>query len=178
MTYLKNTPQEDRSFKSLWENINPFGNPTIIRMLTVAHGVFCLIDIGDAITRAFIKGGGNFNGIEFFLRLNIVGIGRFSVSLFQEGKIYYKYVSEYLKSDFYAAQILIIQKYISELKGLAEYYDDKLLISTAYDLQNKYSALESFIASGQLVEKRMPKGFNFSYLKTKEDIDNYFLNSK
>lgn len=53
-------------------------------MLTVAHGTFCLIDAGDAVIRGVITGGGYFNVVEFFLRLNIVGIGRLTISLYGE----------------------------------------------------------------------------------------------
>ena len=35
------------------------------RMLTVAHGTFCLVDIGDATIRGFATGGGYFNTAEF-----------------------------------------------------------------------------------------------------------------
>jgi len=55
-------------------------------MLTVAHGTFCMMDLGDATIRAFITGGGTFNVTEFFLRLNIVGVGRFTISLYDEAK--------------------------------------------------------------------------------------------
>ena len=44
-------------------------------MLTIAHGTFCMMDLGDATIRTLISG----NIREFALRLNIIGIGRFSV---------------------------------------------------------------------------------------------------
>ena len=53
-------------------------------MLTVAHGTFCMMDIGDATIRAILAGKGTFNIVEFTLRLNLPGFGRFSVSLFGE----------------------------------------------------------------------------------------------
>ena len=57
-------------------------------MLTVAHGTFCIIDIGDATIRGFEKGKeiGSFNVVEFFMRLNIVGVGRLTISLYGEAK--------------------------------------------------------------------------------------------
>ena len=82
--YFTSTKSEDRSFSSLWKSCEPFSNATVKRMLTVAHGTFCLIDTGDAVARGFVSGGGSFNVAEFAMRLNIVGIGRFTISLYGE----------------------------------------------------------------------------------------------
>ena len=60
----------------MWKKCEPFSNPTVKRMLTVAHGTFCLVDAGDAVGRALVSGGGTFNVVEFVLRLNVVGVGR------------------------------------------------------------------------------------------------------
>ena len=84
--YFSDTPKEERSLKLLWEKCEPFKNPTVKRMLTVAHGTFCVIDVGEATIRSFIAGGGTFNPAEFFMRLNIVGVGRFTISLYGEVK--------------------------------------------------------------------------------------------
>ena len=84
--YFSNTEKADRSFKLMWNTCEPFSNATVKRMLTVAHGTFCVMDIGDATIRGFIAGAGTFNPTEFFLRLNIVGVGRFAISLYGEGK--------------------------------------------------------------------------------------------
>ena len=64
--YYTSTPKENRNGKLLWKTCEPFSNATVKRMLTVAHGTFCLIDIGDASIRAISTGGGNFNVVEFF----------------------------------------------------------------------------------------------------------------
>ena len=55
----------------LWKSCEPFSNATVKRMLTVAHGTFCIIDIGDATIREFEKGIESFNVVEFFMLLNI-----------------------------------------------------------------------------------------------------------
>lgn len=86
MNYLVTTKEESRSASAMWNACEPFSNPTIKRMLTVAHGTFCLLDLGDAAIRGFMTGGGTFNVSEFFLRLNIVGVGRFTISLYGEAK--------------------------------------------------------------------------------------------
>ena len=84
--YFSDTTKEEGSLKLLWEKCKPFKNPTVKRMLTVAHGTFCVIDAGEATIRSFVSGGGTFNPAEFFMRLNIVGVGRFTISLYGEVK--------------------------------------------------------------------------------------------
>lgn len=84
--YFTETSKAEHSFKLMWKKCEPFSNPTVKRMLTVAHGTFCLIDAGEAVGRAFVGGGGTFNVVEFVLRLNVVGVGRFAISLYGETK--------------------------------------------------------------------------------------------
>lgn len=48
--YFLDTPKSEHSFSLMWEKYKPFSNPTIKRMLTVAHETFCLVDVGDAIS--------------------------------------------------------------------------------------------------------------------------------
>ncbi len=82
--YFSNTSREDRSFAGLWKSCEPFSNATVKRMLTVAHGAFCLLDVGEAVGQGFAKGGGYFNVMEFAMRVNLPGLGRFGVSLLGE----------------------------------------------------------------------------------------------
>lgn len=93
-------------------------------MLTVAHGTFCLIDTGDAVVRGFVSGGGSFNVAEFAMRLNIVGIGRFTISLYGEARRGLK--RHALKEDIVVIhrQKIILEDYIEGLNYLAEIYDD------------------------------------------------------
>lgn len=77
--YFSNVSKEDRSFALLWKSCEPFSNATVKRMLTVAHGTFCLVDLGDATIRGFVTGGGYFNVAEFFMCVNIIGVGRFTI---------------------------------------------------------------------------------------------------
>ena len=79
----------------MWISCEPFSNNTVKRMLTVAHGTFCLIDLGDSVVMGFTKGVGSFNAVEFVMRLNIVGLGRFAISLYGEG---YRSISYYNKT--------------------------------------------------------------------------------
>ena len=72
--YYMTVPEKERDFSLLWKSCEPFSNATVKRMLTIAHGTFCLIDIGDASVRGFISGVGSFNVVEFIMRVNIVGV--------------------------------------------------------------------------------------------------------
>lgn len=81
--YFSETPESERSFALMWKKCEPFSNAAIQRILTVAHGTFCLVDVGNAAGKSFVSGGGAFNAVEFVLRLNVVGIGRFAISLWR-----------------------------------------------------------------------------------------------
>lgn len=85
-----------------WVRTLPWKNRTIVRMLTIAHGTFIAVDLGDAAIRAAIKAGeasaatgGTTGGAaealsftkEFILRVNFVGIGRFAVAVYSDGKM-------------------------------------------------------------------------------------------
>lgn len=65
-----------------WQNIIPFNNRTIARMITIASGTFTAIDMADAAIRAAMKSGGNpaVFWAKFALRVNFVGVGRFVVA--------------------------------------------------------------------------------------------------
>jgi len=62
-----------------WANAIPFNNRTIARMITVATGSFVAVDLADASLRSLAQPG-SFSK-KFVLRVNIVGIGRFTVAL-------------------------------------------------------------------------------------------------
>ncbi len=66
-----------------WKNVLPFKNRTIVRMLTIATGTFTAVDLGDAAIRAGAKSGGTAPAfaIEFLLRVNFVGVGRFVLAV-------------------------------------------------------------------------------------------------
>lgn len=170
--YYKDTPKEERSFKKLWEKCEPFSNATVKRMLTVAHGTFCLIDIGDATIRGFSKGTGTFNPCEFFLRLNIVGIGRFTISLYGEVKRGIEIIRRENEIAFAQRERIIVQDYIEGLKTLSHMYDDADLVNFINDFENSDMYKQAFEKSVKLATKReVPESV---ILKNKTDIDNYF----
>lgn len=144
-------------------------------MLTVAHGTFCLVDIGDATIRGFVSGGGNFNPVEFFLRLNIVGVGRFTISLYGEFKREINYHKAEKEALLLNKEKTILENYINALNLLKEIYDDKEYLSLIDDLRNN-EYIQAFIKSSEIAMKRGVPAEKI--LKTKPDIDKYFLPPK
>ena len=175
MKYYSETEKENRSFKMMWEVCEPFKNATVKRMLTVAHGTFCLIDIGDATIRGFATGGGSFNPVEFFLRLNLIGVGRFTISLYGETKREINYHKAKKEAAFAQKEKTILTYYIDGLNTLKELYDDQEYLSFVDDLrQNEY--ITAFAKTVSLAKLRgVPE---LEILTTKETIDEYFLNPK
>lgn len=171
--YFTSTKSEDRSFSSLWKSCEPFSNATVKRMLTVAHGTFCLIDTGDAVARGFVSCGGSFNVAEFAMRLNIVGIGRFTISLYGEDHTGLK--RHALKEDIVVIhrQKIILEDYIEGLNYLAEIYDDKELLLFTQEFRESDMYIQAFKKSILLAQKRqVPDNV---LLKDKSDIDSYFM---
>lgn len=168
MRFFAITDKRSRSFSSLWKFCEPFSNATVKRMLTVAHGTFCFIDAGDAVARGFITGGGTFNVAEFFLQLNIVGVGRFTVSLYGEASSGFS--RHILKEEvlILRRQKTIIADYVEALQDLANRYDDRTLLEFTKALKNN----DMLKVSVEIATRRnVPQE---KILKDKKDIDNYF----
>lgn len=170
--YYISVPKNDRSWGLLWKSCEPFSNATVKRMLTVAHGTFCIIDIGDATIRGFEKGIGSFNVFEFVLRLNVVGVGRFAISLYGETKRAISYDHTRESSDFAAKEITIVENYIEGLKILSAKYDDARLLTSIADFKKSDAYIKAFERSVQLAELRNVPANRI--LKDKADIDRYF----
>lgn len=170
--YFVTTEKEERSASAMWKACEPFSNPTVKRMLIVAHGTFCMMDLGDATIRAFITGGGTFNVTEFFLRLNIVGVGRFTISLYGEAKRAIVIRKAESEAQFARREMTIVENYLSGLSLLSELYDDKDLVDFVDDFKNSDMYVQSFQKSARLAELRKVPDNNI--LRTKSDIDSYF----
>lgn len=172
ISYYENVEKENRSFGLLWEYCEPFKNATVKHMLTIAHGTFCMMDIGDATIRAIIEGKGTFNVVEFALRLNIIGVGRFSVSLIGEVSRKIKYEKKKKELKYLLNEERIIKNYIEGLETLYELYDDKELLTFVEDLKDNKRYIEGFEKTVKLAEKRkVPED---KILKNKNEIDNHF----
>lgn len=171
--YYSNTPKESRNIINLWKSCEPFSNVSVKRMLTVAHGTFCLLDVGDAVGQGFAKGGGYFNVMEFAMRVNLPGLGRFGISLMGEANRGIKvYRLNKLKWSLEGDRLIIVE-HIEGLKLLAEVYDDAELLKFIDDFENSNAYKAAFEKSAELAEKRgVP---NERILKNKADIDAYFM---
>jgi hypothetical protein len=174
--YFITTEKEERSASAMWKACEPFSNHTVKRMLTVAHGTFCMMDLGDATIRAFITGGGTFNATEIFLRLNIVGVGRFTISLYGEAKRAVVIRKAESEAQFARREITIVENYMSGLSLLSDLYDDKDLVDFVDDLKNSDMYVQAFQKSARLAELR--KVHDNNILRTKSDIDSYFWGNK
>lgn len=174
--YFCETPKEEQSFERLWKECEPFSNPTVKRMLTVAHGTFCLVDIGDAVGRAFVSGGGNFNAVEFVLRLNVVGAGRFAISLYGETKRAILYGHAKKEADYAAKERIIVEQYIEGLKILSVKYDDAYLLTFVADFKKSDAYIETYIEGFEKsVELAKLRGVHDNrILENKAKIDTYF----
>lgn len=170
--YFVITEKEEHSASAMWKACEPFSNPTVKRMLTVAHGAFCMMDLSDATIWAFITGGGTFNVTEFFLRLNIVGVGRFTISLYGEAKRTVVIRKAESEAQFARREITIVENYLSGLSLLSELYDDKNLVDFVDDFKDSDMYVQAFQKSVRLAELRKVPDNNI--LRTKSDIDLYF----
>ena len=166
--YCMGVPEEERTFELIWQRCEPFSNGTVKRMLTVAHGTFCLLDLGDATIRGFASGMGTFNPQEFILRLNIIGVGRFAISLYGEGQ---RAICLY-EAGLAEREKIIVENYIEGLNILAYRYDDRSLLDFVNDLQNSNAYEAAFEKTVKLAELRnVPPD---RILRSKQDIDDYF----
>lgn len=166
------TEQQNRSLSLIWEKCKPFKNSTVKRMLTVAHATFCVLDIGDATIKSFILENGEFNPTEFFLRLNIVGVGRFTISLYGE---FNQCIKKYEVRKKLESERKILENYIEGLRLLSKLYDDKELVNFADDLKNGMY-IEAFEKTVKLAQKR--NVLENLYVKNKNEIDEYFAGVK
>lgn len=170
--YYINVPRAEQNWELLWKSCEPFSNATVKRMLTAAHGTFCLIDIGDVAIRGLKKGAGGFNVTEFFMRLNIVGVGRFTISLYGEAKRGIQRIKLNNEMVLMKQEKEILDTYIEGLKILSDIYNDELLLTFINDLKSSNAYKEAFDKSVKLAELRnVPDN---KIIKSKADIDCYF----
>ena len=170
--YYTETPREKRTLELAWKACEPFSNATVKRMLTVAHGTFCLLDVGDATIRSFAAGGGNFNPVEFILRVNIVGVGRFAISLYGEAKMAITRHHVKVEADFASRELIIVNDYIDGLEYLSKLYDDAYLLTFVSDFEKSDAYIKAFEKSVALAKLRRVS--ESKILKSKTDINKYF----
>lgn len=73
-----------------WDKVLPWNKRTIVRMLTIASGTFVAVDVADSAIRTAISGeycdAATFLA-KMALRVNFVGIGRFSIAIYSDTKM-------------------------------------------------------------------------------------------
>ncbi len=175
LKYFTVAKGESHSTYAMWNAYEPFTNPTVKRMLTVAHGTFCLIDLSDAAIRGLVAGEGTLNVVEFVLRLNIVGVGRFTISFYGEAKRAVGIHRAEADAEFAQREVTIVENYLNGLSLLSEIYDDRELVDFIEDLKRSDLYVQAFEKSAKLAELRKVPEENI--LRTKADIDSYFRES-
>ena len=172
MKYYSKTKKDNINISSIWKECNPFSSPDVKRMLTVAHGTFCIIDLSDAFISGCIYGTGSFNIEKFIIRVNIIGIGRFAISVLGELNNNNKINKLESNKNILLKNKSICNYYIEGLKELSQIYDDKDLLTFINELKNSKMYKEAFDKSVVLARKRNVPEKNI--LKNKEEIDLYF----
>lgn len=174
--YLCDSNRRPYCFSEVWKMCEPFANATIKRMLTVAHGTFCLIDLGDATIRGFIGGAGSFDVKTFCLRINIAGVSRFTISLYGETKRELLYLDELKNYENLRKERAVLENYIGGLQILADMYRDQELLTFVEDFRNSGAYKKGFEKTVKLTELRgVPDEL---ILRNKADIDAYFRRGK
>lgn len=81
--FIKELKEKNDVAQVDWSNVIPFNNRTIVRMMTIASGTFTAIDLADAAVRSAVKSGGIGPAFlkNMILRVNFVGVGRFTVAV-------------------------------------------------------------------------------------------------
>ena len=172
--YADSADPSDFSMQAMWEACEPFSNSTVQRMLTVAHGTFCLLDTTDAAIRGAVTGAGTFNVREFVMRLNLVGAGRFAISLYGEGVRAVALQTAGPNAEFARRERTIVEDYLDGLRELGRLYDDRHLVDFTEDFKRSAPYERAFAKSVQLAQlRKVPEE---RILASKSDIDAYFNN--
>ncbi len=143
-------------------------------MLTVAHGSFCLVDLADAIARAVASGGTDIVGAV--MRVNIVGVGRFGVSLYGEGQRAIRKEFKQNEIDYLLRERRIVEYYINGLEALGNECNDQNLKQFVAGFKDSEAYKQAFAdTSDYAINQGVPENL---VLKTKFDIDAFFGGSE
>lgn len=129
--------KDKKSLKDIdWRRTAPFNNATITRMLTISTGTFTAIDTVDAVIEGAISSKANWVelGKQTLIRLNFVGIGRFTISLGSEAIMCYKKGKK-------TKEQMKLQNECLYLMGAKMYHGETLVWTAAKDADESISAL-------------------------------------
>ena len=129
-----------------WNNVLPFGNRTIVRMMTIATGTMTAIDLGDAAIRAAAKSGGNALKFlkDFILSVNFVGIGRFAIAVTSDAKMGYK------RSKLRNERMYVYIEQLNLLNAKVYYHTADMWISaedTGKSIEEAYKQMQESVRS-------------------------------
>jgi hypothetical protein len=119
-----------------WNNTLPFNNRSVARMITISTGVFEAVDLLDAVIEGAINSKANMAefGRQVVLRLNFVGIGRFTIALGTDAFMGLRKGKKSRERMLLKAQSL----YLLETKM---YYGDKLMWFAVKDANQSIDSL-------------------------------------
>ncbi len=117
------------------EKILPFNNRTIKRMVTVSSGTLVALDAADAAVRAGLKNGPSLHFfVDFAVRINVVGVGRFIVACKADSEYIAEDIREAKKNrDERLAKEQEFEKSIVELNCLSLDFEEMRIL---YSLEN------------------------------------------
>lgn len=136
-----------------WQNVIPFKNRTVIRMITIASGTFTVIDMADAGIRAMISSKGNpaLFWSKFLIRVNFVGIGRFTVALATDLYMGHK------RKGLIAERMTVRNYLMVATDAKVWYYDTNMWISAqeaGIALRNSYMMMMRFCKKYQTLAQQ------------------------
>lgn len=117
------------------EKILPFNNRTIKRMVTVSSGTLVALDAADAAVRAGLKNGTNPQFfVDFAVRINVVGVGRFILACKADAEFIAEDIREAKKNkDEQLAKEQEFEKSIVDLNCLSLDFEEMRIL---YSLEN------------------------------------------
>ena len=166
------------------EKILPFNNRTIKRMVTVSSGTLVALDAADAAVRAGLKNGPTPHFfVDFAVRINVVGIGRFIVACKADSEYIAEDIREAKKNrDERLAKEQEFEKSIVDLNCLSLDFEEMRIL---YSLENLIVSNDISITKNKndadLKEKWQRKWQEKLITMLSSDnitLENFFLNEK
>ena len=166
------------------EKILPFNNRTIKRMVTVSSGTLVALDAADAAVRAGLKNGPTPHFfVDFAVRINVVGIGRFIVACKADSEYIAEDIREAKKNrDERLAKEQEFEKSIVDLNCLSLDFEEMRIL---YSLENLIVSNDMSITKNKndadLKEKWQRKWQEKLITMLSSDnitLENFFLNEK
>lgn len=166
------------------EKILPFNNRTIKRMVTVSSGTLVALDAADAAARAGLKNGPTPHFfVDFAVRINVVGIGRFIVACKADSEYIAEDIREAKKNrDERLAKEQEFEKSIVDLNCLSLDFEEMRIL---YSLENLIVSNDMSITKNKndadLKEKWQRKWQEKLITMLSSDnitLENFFLNEK